>query len=264
MRRLLLSALLVAGCAVAAPTPQIVYVTAPPASAVPSPPAPTPQIVYVTPVPTTEQSASAVATPSVPSAPPPTPAPTLPPSPSAEVAAASVIRIKEAYGYALVQPVKNTGDTWVHLEPYGELNIYDADGSVALTGNYTAAAPDMLAPGATGYLLGGTTDLKATQKVEFIARFEPGEQPSAKYPFTKVKQTTTSYGSPSITGLVTNDSDQDGSLTRIVAVLFDAKGKVSGWESTYIESFPAGATKPFEISPLASKPADFELYVIPG
>lgn len=58
MKRLLLAVLLVAGCSAAAPTPQVIVVTAAPVIQ------PTPQIVYVTPAPT------------------PTPNPTASPAPS--------------------------------------------------------------------------------------------------------------------------------------------------------------------------------------
>lgn len=51
-RRLILLALLVAGCSGTAPTPQIVYVTPAPTASPAATTAPTPVIIYVTPAPT--------------------------------------------------------------------------------------------------------------------------------------------------------------------------------------------------------------------
>lgn len=60
-RRLILVALLVVGCSGTAPTPQIVYVTAPPASQAP---APTPIVIYVTPAPTSTPTTAPTPAPS--------------------------------------------------------------------------------------------------------------------------------------------------------------------------------------------------------
>ncbi len=164
-------------------------------------------------------------------------------------------RVTSGYAVAvIIVTVKNTGNTWVRLEP-GETDytVYDANGNVTTTRTFLYAYPKYLAPGETGYLADGAVvdGAKAAEfkRVESDGRYTKVDASDAVVlTASKIKIRKESYGNGRIaTGLVTNKSSQNVEQAHAGAFFLDAKGQAIGFSSTnLIENLGAGKTKGFE------------------
>lgn len=157
-----------------------------------------------------------------------------------------------SYAEALiVVEVKNTGAGWIELlASSSDWTIYDADNAVVTTGGFIYAYPTYLAPGETGYLAEHAVinDVKAKsfKRVETDGQYAPVEAADAIILTASKTKNRLDSGETITAGTITNKSDQDVQNAHVGAFYFDAKGKLLGFSSTnLVENLRAGKSKGF-------------------
>ncbi len=168
-------------------------------------------------------------------------------------------------------PVTNTGKVNLYLKS-GSADIENSAGSLEDTVSLISAFPEVLKPGETGYyyestLYDGTetTGLKAVAHADV----EKASADCIRYKVSDISVKDEQYLGAKVIGRVENTTDEEGSMVKVAALLFDAKGALIGVEFTYIDgTLGAGDKKAFECSSLdlelkASDIAKYEVYAYP-
>lgn len=252
MRRLTVStlALVVMACGTAAPpvasqpTPQIITVLITPAPATASP--------IATPAP------GVSALPSLPSLPGPTVGAT-PTTPAAATASPAGLRtgfflytdtdFGRVIGQVILR-VENTGNTWIELLGFDSpWTIYDADGAITETGNFSIATPRLLAPGDTGYLLAELfSEGSESDFVELDAEmyFNEARSPEAVLTVDATRVRRAEFGGGiEVVGQVRNDGADRVNTALVAAVFLNNAGEPIGMAWTFADNVESGGTRTF-------------------
>jgi hypothetical protein len=235
--RLTLTALLVIGCSGTQPLGTRAPETTPTAAATP----------------TSASTATATATPTE----APTPRPTATRKPSAGASKGEPILLTWASsGYVTAQvivPVYNTGDTYIELDEFdSSFTIYDPDGSVTETDRFDAAAPKILAPGGTSYLVGETFGddhpRSAYDRVEADGYFGEVDPPTDIILVAEnIRVRRHSLGGVEVTGEIRNLGSERSENADVVALFLDANGQPLGFARGYVENVEPDGTRAFQI-----------------
>lgn len=156
---------------------------------------------------------------------------------------------------------------WVEITNTGTTNLYmdsctfdleDDNGHLLQTDNFISSCPDIIAPGEKGYFYNGmgfgASSIDEGVSLENGVNLVPQVSIKAArsnpvdYEVTDTDLRAGTFGYPTITGRVTNTSDEDESLFYIQAIFYDENGSVLAITGTNITDFTVGKTASFEIS----------------
>jgi hypothetical protein len=176
-------------------------------------------------------------------------------------------------GYVTAQillPVTNTGNTWISLSEFdSQWTIYDSNGDIVETGTFDAAAPKVVAPTGSSYLVASWFG-DAHRPSEFVSADADGyykdvDQPSSILVADKVKTRAAVLGGVEVVGQISNLGDETVDNADVVAVFYNSSGDLLGFASGFADNIPAMGTRSFQIdSSFAdiklSQVADTEVY----
>lgn len=235
-------------------TPIVIYVTPPPGSPV------TPQSTDAARAPTAQATSLATApaqTTQAPTTPAATKRPSLAPRPTSNAAKGDPVLLTwSSSGYVTAQvivPVVNQGGTWIELDPYGsQFTIFDVGGSVTESSSFDTAAPTLLAPGATAYMVGETFGddhpRSAYDRVEVDVYYGEAREPEGSLTVENTTLRRASYGDGvEVTGQVRNGGPEKVENATVVAIFMDGNGDLIGFASGYVENVEPGGSRSFEI-----------------
>ena len=146
--------------------------------------------------------------------------------------------------------IENKGNSGIYLRKC-TFDFEDNDGHLLQSEKIISSCPDIVAPGEKGYFYytgslneGVSTEngvnLVPNYKVE-IAR---GDITEYEVTDTELKEGT--FGSPTVTGRVTNNTDQDDSYCYVNIIFYDSEGKVLALTGTSVTDLTAGSTQSFD------------------
>lgn len=169
-------------------------------------------------------------------------------------------------------PVTNTGKVNLYLKS-GSADIENSSGSLEDTVTMISACPEVIKPGETGYYFeralydgSATTGLKAVAHADV----EKASVDCVRYAVSDLSVKDEQYLGAKIIGRVENTTDEEGSMVKVAALLFDNGGGLIGTEFTYLDgALAAGDKKAFECTSLnsdlkASDIAKYEVYAYPS
>lgn len=155
--------------------------------------------------------------------------------------------------YGIVE-VKNTGTTDLYLDAIS-FDVEDDNGHLVATEKTIGNCPDVISPGEVGYLytsfsgrLPDEMDMSAHYTMSYNLDIKRATKSPTIYKVSDLSSGTGSFGYPSVTGRVTNDSGSDDSLVYIEVVYYNEKGTPIAVEGTNVTNLKAGTTQSFEIS----------------
>lgn len=157
---------------------------------------------------------------------------------------------------------------WVEITNTGTTNLYmdsctfdfeDNDGHLLQTENFISSCPYVIAPGEKGYFYNNIGSLQIDDGVSLDNGINFVPQVSVKtarkepvnYEVSDTDLRAGTFDYPTLTGRVTNTTDEDDSLLYVQAIYYDATGNVLAITGTNITDFTAGKTASFEISGIA-------------
>jgi hypothetical protein len=154
-----------------------------------------------------------------------------------------------AYNY--VVEVTNTGTVPVTVT-ISETSIVDAAGADITTDTSLAAFPDVIAPGATGYLIAGGEVAAALDEVDAhdaTFEFDATQTPASAFVASDVEfATAPNVLLLSARGRITNGSDRAASGASVGIVLFGEDGQLLGGLTASLDPMAPGETIEFETS----------------
>lgn len=148
-----------------------------------------------------------------------------------------------------IATVKNTGGCDLYISKTG-MDIEATDGKLVDTMALVTATPAVISPGETAVIY-GTQTVSAEGDYKVIPTYKAVE---AKIPNTRYAVSDVSFSEADLTaalevvGRVENSGDEDESMIKVVAILYDADDKVIGVLSTYTDEIAAGAKGTFKMS----------------
>lgn len=167
--------------------------------------------------------------------------------------------------YCFIQEIKNTGDCPLYLKGC-DLDIEDESGHLIATENFISSCPDIILPGEIGYFynsLGATIlnesartaeSLKAAPSLDIVESYE---QP-IEYEISDISITKGTFDYPTITGRVTNNTEEDDSLVYINVIFYDKNENVITIAGVNVQDLTSGSTKGFECTALTSGSISYE------
>jgi len=168
-------------------------------------------------------------------------------------------------------PITNVGETNLYLGSIS-IDIEDASGKLIQTVSYISGYPEYIKPGETGYYYDETTcDFTETNvKVVPNLQIKKGINDMIRYDVVDVSINTDTYSGIKIIGRVQNNTNEKGTLVKVVANLFDKNGKLICNCYTYLDNnLEAGSKASFSTTPFSFKDikpedvASYEIYAYP-
>ena len=144
--------------------------------------------------------------------------------------------------------VENTGTESLWLD-YAAITLKTVTGKEVAVMDSVSAYPQILAPGETGYYC-DTMALDLADKDTLIATMEADIQPTdreqLRYNFADVTLNDTPFGGMLLEGTVENNTETDGDLVCVCAIMFDEALYPIGFISGYLDgSLGAGESASF-------------------
>lgn len=153
--------------------------------------------------------------------------------------------------YQAIIEIKNTGSCNLYVGS-AVLDIYDQNNLFVASETFLSDDPSVIAPGEKAYIFNtvGSLDIPVgdyhmvpTYDIQYT------EKEAVYYPVSNTSIRASSYGTVTVLGTLTNNSDEDISSLWVVAVLYNSAGKPIGVCGTNImNTIKKGATRGFEIS----------------
>ena len=161
--------------------------------------------------------------------------------------------------------LKNTGKTAFYINT-ASFDIEDRAGHLLQTEKYPSQTLRVVLPNETVYIYNqGSSalndDISVDEDLNLVAqlRIEKAKEIPARYAISDTAINKGGFGGFSITGRITNDTDEDVGIIYPRAILFDANHKVIGITGVNITDLYANSTASFEISGmLTQKNATYE------
>lgn len=228
------------------------------ASAIPSTPGasarPTPEATPTeAPTPSEEPTPEPTATPEPTPSPTRTPTPT--PAPSADARKGDVFMyVDEDFGYVtgqIILEVENAGTTWIEILDFqSNYTVFDADGAITETGDFTVAVPSLVAPGDTAYLLGevfsDTSRLRDYATVEADGYYEEADEPDVMLAIENSRVRPGQFGGGvEVVGQVVNPGSSRIDNAYVGAVFLDDAEDPIGIAWTFAENIEPGGKRAF-------------------
>lgn len=162
----------------------------------------------------------------------------------------------EYYGYV---EITNTGSSNIYLGKC-TFDIEDNDGHLLQTDQHISTCPDIIAPGEKGYYYNsiGSTQIDKTVSLENGAKLVPtytvekarGE--IVDYEVSDTEMRTDDYDKLTVTGRVTNQTEEDDGYVYLQVLFYDADGKIAAITGTSVTGLTAGSKQSFQCSTLFS------------
>lgn len=175
--------------------------------------------------------------------------------PSYEITYQNAIFHTDEYGYITtrsIAEVKNTGEADLYL-PYGSYDLKTQDGSIVHSSKFFRPAPQIIAPGETGYYFENVymDEGTPTEGISITPYITPETSKLKNYRL-EISNTAIfdkEYGGIDVHGEVTNTSDVAHEYLDIMIVFFDSEGHSIGQAYDLIsETLQPGETRGFDIS----------------
>ena len=152
-------------------------------------------------------------------------------------------------------PVKNTGNVNLYLES-SNVDVENADGSLAATLSMVSVYPQIIKPGETAYYFEETTyDGTNTEGLKVVphVKAEKAKVDLIRLDVSELQIKDDMLGTK-VMGRVQNTTDKEQSMVYIIANFFDKDGKFIGQQFTILtDKLPAGEKVGFETSSLSSQ-----------
>ncbi len=147
-----------------------------------------------------------------------------------------------------IAEIVNTGDTALFLD-YGSFELRDGKDAVVMTAESISAYPQVILPGESGYYFEVVEpDLPETEALTLAVTpdVREAEVDCLRYDVTDTLLRNSPYGGLELLGKVENNTDTDGELVCVAAILLDKEGAPLGLLTTILtETLPKGAKTDF-------------------
>ena len=167
--------------------------------------------------------------------------------------------------YCFIQEIRNTGDRSIYLKGCN-IDIEDESGHLIATEDFISNCPDVIRPGEIGYFYNslGATILNEAAKsanslrcVPSVNIVESTDEP-IEYEVSDTSLTKGNFNYPTVTGRVTNNTNEDDSLLYLNVIFYDVDGNVIAITGVNVQDLTAGSTKGFECTSLTSGKISYE------
>ena len=157
--------------------------------------------------------------------------------------------------------VENTGTTNLYLES-GSFDIEDENGKIVGSQSYVNVYPSVIAPGERAVYYDSFSldyiDVNKTYKIVPKIDVERARVPLLRMNVTETSIKEDAFGGIDIVGRVENTTNEEQTLYKVIAFLYDKNDKIIGIIYTYPDKLAAGDKIGFEISHFSYKDIAFE------